>query len=128
MVDEVKAEQLEKLIRRHWDIKGLISDLREQKWVGTEPGRIDRMAWIAPYKLMEDLAKDSATPEEWEDVVNEGVEHEIVDEYMNALADIVAKEMKEHVYSTFEEGEAFLGQYEDMSPEEIRAMGFEIEG
>lgn len=37
------------------------------------------------------------------------------------------EEWREHVYATFEEGEAFIGQYEDMAADELREMGFEIE-
>jgi hypothetical protein len=51
---------------------------------------------------------------------------------MEALAEVVMEAMgkelrREHVYATFEEDEAFIGQYEDISADELRAMGFEIE-
>lgn len=125
-------ERLKKFIRRQWDIPGLLSDLREQKWRRTEPNRIDRMHWIGSYQTLESMARDSVSEQEWNDAVKEGFESEIVDEYMEALAEVVMEAMgkelrREHVYATFEEGEAFIGQYEDMAADELREMGFEIE-
>lgn len=121
-------DKLEKAVRKDWDIRGLISDLREQKWYSTEPNRIDRRSWIASYDAIRTLAKNAVPEKEWDQAKINAVEDEIVDDYMEALGEVVSKEMDEHVYATFEEGEAFLGQYEDMSAEEIRAMGFEING
>jgi hypothetical protein len=108
-------------IRRQWDIPGLLSDLRKEKWRRTEPHRIDRMHWIGSYQTIEGFARQAFPAKEW-----------IVDEYLEALSealiDATGKELRrEHVYTTFEEGEAFIGQYEDISAEELQAMGFEIE-
>lgn len=126
------AYKLKKTIRRQWDIPGLISDLREQKWRRTEPHRIDRMYWIGDYQTIERMARDAAPEQEWDEAAEAGFEHETVDEYMEALAEVVMEAMgkelrREHVYAMFQEGDAFIGQYEDMSAEELQAMGFEIE-
>ena len=119
-------------IRRQWDIPGLLSDLRKEKWRRTEPHRIDRMHWIGSYQTIEGFARQAFPAKEWNEAKKEGFEGEIVDEYLEALSealiDATGKELRrEHVYTTFEEGEAFFGQYEDISAEELQAMGFEIE-
>lgn len=126
-------EALREKIRKQWDIPGLLSDLREAKWYKTERNRIDRRAWIGSYHLIEGMAQAATPRKEWQEAAKEGFEHEIVDEYLEALAEVVMDAMgkelrREHVYATFEEGEGFVGQYEDMSAEELRQMGFGIEG
>lgn len=119
-------------IRRQWDIPGLIADLRGEKWRKTEKNRIDRMHWIGSYQTIEQMAREAFPAKEWNEAAKEGFEGEIVDEYLEALSDVLieatGKELRrEHIYTTFEEGEAFIGQYEDISAEELQAMGFEIE-
>ena len=119
-------------IRRQWDIPGLLSDLRAEKWRRTEKNRIDRTHWIGSYQTLERLARDAFPAKEWNEAAKEGFEGEIVDEYLEALSDVLidatGKELRrEHVYTTLEEGEVFIGQYEDISAEELQAMGFEIE-
>lgn len=126
-------DRLVDLIKSHWDVDGLIADLRAQKWQQTEPNRIDRMAWIGSYDAIRRLASDSVSDEEWAEAEAEGFEDEIVEKYMETLAKVVMDAMgkelrREHVYTIFEEGDAFLGQYEDISPDELRSMGFEIGG
>lgn len=118
-------------IHGQWDIQGLISDLRQEKWRRTEPNRIDRMHWVGSYQTMERMARLAFPSKEWNEAVKEGFENEIVDEYMEALAETISEGMgkelrREHVYATFEDGEAWIGQYEDISAEELRAMGFEV--
>lgn len=118
-------------IHGQWDIQGLISDLRQEKWRRTEPNRIDRMHWVGSYQTMERMARLAFPSKEWNEAVKEGFENEIVDEYMEALAETISDGMgkelrREHVYATFEDGEAWIGQYEDISAEELRAMGFEV--
>lgn len=125
-------KKLKSIIKSQWDIPGLLSDLRQEKWRRTEPNRIDRMHWIGSYGTIESMSRDTFPAEEWNEAAKEGFESEIVDEYMEALAAVVMEAMgkelrREHVYATFEEGEAFIGQYEDMAAEELQAMGFEIE-
>lgn len=127
------SKQLADKIRKQWDIPSLLSDLRQAKWFRSESNRIDRMAWVGSYGTMERMARDIFPEKEWEEAAAEGFEGEIVDEYMEALAEVVMEAMgkelrREHVYATFEEGEAYIGQYEDMSAAELEAMGFEIEG
>ena len=119
-------------IRRQWDIPGLLSDLRKEKWRQTEKNRIDRTHWIGSYQTIEQMAREAFPSKEWDEAAEEGFEGEIVDEYLEALSDVLidatGKELRrEHVYATFEEGEAFIGQYEDISAQELQAMGFEIE-
>jgi len=119
-------------IQRQWDIPGLLSDLRKEKWRQTEKNRIDRTHWIGSYQTIEQMAREAFPAKEWNEAAKEGFENEIVDEYLEALADVLidatGKEFRrEHVYATFDEGEAFIGQYEDISAEELQAMGFEIE-
>ena len=70
---------------------------------------------------------------EWKRAIQDDFDEELIDEYMEALAEVVMDAMgkdlrREHVYATFEGGEAFIGQYEDIPAEELRAMGFEVEG
>lgn len=119
-------------IQKQWDIPGLLSDLRQEKWHKTEPNRIDRRHWIGSYETIERMAREAFPSKEWDEAAKEGFENELVDEYMGTLAQTIieatGKELRrEHVYTTFEEGEAFIGQYEDISADELRAMGFEVE-
>jgi hypothetical protein len=118
--------RIEKAVRRDWKASSLEKEIRSQKWFATEPNRIDRTAWIGSYDQIRDLAKAAVPSKEWKEAQDVGFEDEIVDEYMDALAEMMVEKMSEHVYATFLEGEAYLGQYEDMSAEELRAMGFEI--
>lgn len=125
-------QKLKDKIRRQWDIPGLITDLRQEKWRRSEPHRIDRTHWIGSYDTIERMAREAFPAKEWNEAAKEGFEHEIVDEYMNALAETVSEGMgkelrREHVYASFEEGEGLIGQYEEMAADELRAMGFEIE-
>lgn len=130
---DVNAEKLVERIKAQWDIPGLLSDLRQAKWAQTEPNRIDRMAWIGSYDTIQAMAKDAFPAKEWREAADVGFENEIVDDYMEALAEVVMDAMgkelrREHVYATFDEGEAYIGQYEDIPAAELREMGFEIEG
>jgi hypothetical protein len=125
-------QKLKAKIRQRWDIPGLIADLRQEKWRRTEPHRIDRTHWVGSYQTIEQMARDAFPVKEWDEAAKEGFEHEIVDEYMDALAETVSEGMgkelrREHVYATLGEGEVLIGQYEEMAAEELRAMGFEIE-
>jgi len=118
-------------IRKQWDIPGLIADLRQQKWERTEPNRIDRLRWIGSYQTIERMAMEAFPQKEWNEAAKEGFENEIVDEYLEALGNAISDGMgkklrREHVYTTVENGDVWIGQYEDMSAEELRAMGFEI--
>jgi hypothetical protein len=126
------AEDLKSRILKQWNIPGLLSDLRKAKWGRTEPDRIDRRTWIGSYDTLRSMARAATSVKEWKEAAKDGFEDEIVDEYMEALAEVVMDAMgkelrREHVYTTFEDGDGFLGQYEDMSAKELKAMGFEIE-
>jgi hypothetical protein len=126
------SEDLKSRILKQWDIPGLLSDLRGAKWARTEPNRIDRRIWIGSYPTIENMARQAFPVSEWREAAQEGFEYELVDEYMEALSEVVMDAMgkelrREHVYTMFEEGDAFVGQYEDMSAQELKAMGFEIE-
>jgi len=122
-------------IRKQWDIPGLITDLRKEKWHQTEPGRIDRMHWIGSYHTIEDLAKDAYPEKEWEEAAADEVvgADELIDDYLTALSDVLIEATggelrQEHVYTTMENDEVFIGQYEDIPADALRAMGFEIGG
>lgn len=125
-------KKLQAKILKQWDVPGLLSDLRAEKWRRTEKNRIDRTHWIGSYQTIESLAREAFPAKEWKEAAEEGFEGEIVDEYLEALSDVLieatGKELRrEHVYATYDEGEVFIGQYEDISAEELQAMGFEIE-
>jgi hypothetical protein len=114
-------------IAKHFDIPSVVSELRTQKWFGTEPYRIDRTLWIGSYELIRSLTRQAVPTREWYEAAREGMEDGLVDDYLNTLAVMVGEAMgEEHVYGMFEDSEAFLGQYEDMSAAELREMGFEI--
>src|SRR3972149_1289237 len=125
-------QKLQSKIQRQREIQALISDLRKAKWHRTEPNRIDRRSWLGSYSLIEQMARDPFPGKEWREAAAEGFEHELVDEYLEALAQVVMDTMgkelrREHVYATSEDGDAWLGQYEDMSADELLAMGVEVE-
>ena len=127
------AEKLVHSIKEQWDIPGLLSDFRKVKWAHTEPGRIDRMMWVGAYDTIRSMAQNAFPAEEWKKAIQDDFDHELVDEYMETLAEVIMDAMgkelrREHVYATFEDGNAFIGQYEDIPAEELRAMGFEVEG
>lgn len=125
-------QKLKAKIRKQWDIPGLLSDLRGEKWRQSEPNRIDRMHWIGSYQTIENMARQAFPDKEWDEAEKEGFEAMIADEYLDALSQVLVeatgKELRrEHVYTTVEDNDVWIGQYEDMSADELRAMGFEIE-
>ena len=127
----VSPQALAQRIRAQWDIPGLLSDLRKEQWHKTEPSRIDRTHWIGSYDTIENLVKDAYPDKEWDEAAKEGFEYDLVDEYLDALSgvliDATGGELRqEHVYTSVEEGEVFIGQYEDIPAEALREMGFEI--
>ena len=127
----------EEVVKKHWDIKAMARDLKAQRWRITEGPtegggvRIDRMDFLASYGRIEDLAKDLLTEEEYAEAEKGDTLPEVLDdvtrEYLDALAEAVAEEMGEHVYGTFEEGDAFIGQYEDGDYADLVERGLDIE-
>jgi hypothetical protein len=115
-----KTATLDRVIKKQWNIKGLVSDLKSETWHVTERNRIDRRIYLASYNNISVLAEESVSKKEWKDAEEDGFEHEIVDEYLERLAEIVAEAMGEHVYDELSEGDAFLGQYEDGNIEKLR--------
>lgn len=121
VMDEVVEERrraagippLHQLVRKHWDIPGIIDDLRRESWYQTEPHRIDRQTFLASYKTFEELAKESVTEEEWAEAEEGGFTNEIVEDYMNALAEVLSDVMGEHVYVIPEAGDVIVGQYKE---------------
>lgn len=107
---------LELAVRRDWYVDALVVDLREAPWEETEPGRVDRRTYIGPYYALLQLSKSASTEEEWEEAAKEGFEHEIVDEYLEALSSWVAQIIGEHVYAEISEDDVFLGQYQESEP------------
>lgn len=108
---------LEIAIRREWDIGGLASDINDADWERTEPRRIDRRIRVASYDGILRLARRAADEDEWKEAVKNGVQDSFADEYLEALAEAVQIELGQHVYGTFDDDSAFLGQYEDVPPE-----------
>lgn len=147
-----KDDYFRRKVESHWNIPGLVQELCDAAWHNTEPHRYDRMISIGSWWSIMELTKDIVPEEEWKDAKREGFEHEFVDDYLETLSSIVSekgkcvqvrikpgkkewrpgktKTMKPigHVYGTYEDGDCFLGQYEeDVTAEELRAMGFEVE-
>jgi hypothetical protein len=148
-----QEKRLKAKIRKQWDIDMLVHDLFGASWRRTEPGRFDRMIWIASNAGVKANAKEVFPVKEWKEAEEAGFEHEITDDYVNALAEVVSKAISrfkfwpplprgvkewrpsqaplpmgfEHVYATFEDGDAYLGQLTDLSAEELRFMGFKVE-
>lgn len=121
-------EKLKRAVRTQWDFRQVIRDLRRQKWRGTEPERIDRMLWLGDEAEFEKKTKATFGLKEWKSAANDGMQGELVSDYMEALAEVLSEAMKEHVYVMFHNGEVYAGQYEDIPADALRAMGFEIEG
>lgn len=141
-----KDKRLRAKILNQWDIVGLVSDLCDATWRKTEPKRFDRMILVHTMGGIEGMAKDVFPVKEWKDAAKEGFEHELVEEYMEILASLVAQGSCEgaavppgikewrpspqeprpigHVYATVEDGDVFLGQYEDATADELREMGY----
>jgi len=138
-------------IRKQWSIDVLVQELCEATWSETEHNRCDRRIWIGSYATISEMAQEVFPAGEWADAAKEGFEHEIVDDYVETLAAIVAdgkcvqpdrvpsgvKEWRPpvkvkpqkvgDVYGGADDGEVYLGQYEDMSAEEMRARGHNVE-
>ncbi len=115
---------LQDTVRTHWNIPGLRRDLLNETWNITErhPGwiRIDRTKWLGSADSIWSLAKRTVTPQEWAEAEANGFEQEIVDDYLNALSELLEIEMGESVYGMIEEDKGFLGQYEEGDEEELR--------
>lgn len=107
-----------------WDLERLTNKLKQQTWNVTEKHetwiRIDRMIYISSSQGIEELTSDAYDTEDWTEMMESGASHEATDDYMNYLAEAVAKVMGEHVYGTFEDDDAFLGQYEEGPEAELR--------
>ena len=115
---------LQDKVRTHWNIPGLRRDLLGETWNITERHdgwiRIDRTTWLGLADTIWNLAKRTVTPQEWAEAEENGVEQEIVDEYMEALSQLLEFETGESVYGMIEENEGFLGQYEEDAEEDLR--------
>jgi hypothetical protein len=101
-------------IRKTFDLDGIIVDLKNAAWYWSEPRRLDRMTFIASSDAVQTHLRDTF-PRVMAKADESGFSHEIEDDYANLLGEILAKKMKEHVYVTFEEGDMFAGQYEDVA-------------
>jgi hypothetical protein len=147
-----KKSRFERLVESHWDIDGLAQELCNAAWHKTEPHRYDRMIGIGSYEQITESAESTVSKKEWREAKKFGDECEIVDDYLNALSAIVSEKGKcvkrsvgpgrkewrpgpvetiqpiGHVYGTYEDGECYLGQYEEgVTAEELKAMGHEVE-
>lgn len=119
-----------KQIKKMWDIEGLASDLRGAEWYITEGPRgpeqfirIDRMIGLPSYQSFEGLAEDLLPKKEIDEAKKTDTMPELLsdaaDQYLEELAELVAEAMKEHVYGTWEEGDGWLGQYEEGTFQEM---------
>lgn len=118
-----------KAIKKNWDIDGLASDLRDAEWYITEGPtshgytRIDRMIGLPSYRSFEEFAKDLLPKSEIKEAEKTDTMPEVLsdaaDQYINELAELVGEKMKEHVYGTWEEGDGWLGQYEEGKLEDL---------
>lgn len=143
------------VVRRDVDLDGLVNELKAAPWRFVEKNRIERTVFVASWDAILGTIKDEI-PEsvysaaEEDDTVPE-LENDESDAYMEALAEEVATAMKaspgkppeglfdeppheykkEHVFATFEDGDGFIGQYEEGGPEKledwVEARGEEIE-
>lgn len=148
----MKDKKLIKKVKAHWNIQGLADELCDAAWSRTEPHRFDRTIWIGSIATMDEMAQDAFGDKEWARASKQGYTSELTDDYIEALAEVVSekglctvmripKGKKEwrpesgpeeipigHVYGTFEDGEAYLGQYEEgVTTEELRKMGWKVE-
>jgi hypothetical protein len=135
-----------KVLQRMWDINGLVSDLKAAEWNVTEGpssygnARIDRMIGLPSYNAIEGMARDLLSSKEIKEAQKNDTLPELLsdaaDQYINELAELVGEKMKAHVYGTFEDGDAWLGQYEEgklktlsenfkLSVEDIKRHGLE---
>lgn len=101
---------MKKAVRKDWNINVLASDLDSEEWHVSEPHRIERTIYLASWDTIEDLAKMHVSEDEWREAEEYGVEHEIVEDYLAALAEAVGEALNGDVYWTAEAGEVFLGQ------------------
>lgn len=119
-----------KAIAKAWDIEGLASDLRDAPWYNTEGPRgdnrytrIDRTIFLGDANTIERQAKKLLSTKEIKEAEQNDTLPEVLNdaanEYLNLLAEIVGKELGQHVYGYFEEGDAWLGQYEEGPFEEL---------
>lgn len=127
----MNREKLKERVKKDWDILGLLADLREQKWFGSEPHRIDRVSYIGSYGQLRRLTHQAFPKDEWDEAAKEHLEDELIEEYLDALSEVVmeatGKDLRrEHIFSTMDGEDVFIGQYEEMDPKELREMGFDI--
>lgn len=113
-------------VLNNWSLEGTLEDLSKQPWSKTEPKRIDRWVYMASAETAKREARRAVTKKEWAEAAKEGFEHEIVEEYMEALGEVLTRIMGSHVYVSLEEAGWVAGQYEDGDIEELRAAGYEI--
>jgi hypothetical protein len=143
---DTKDKRLRAKIRKQWNIDSFVSDLCDATWRKTEPRRYDRMIGVGTYQGIERMAKGVFSAKDWKDAAKDGFEQELVEEYMEILANLVSQGSCEgaavppgikewrpspqeprpigHVYATSEDGDVFLGQYEDATADELREMGY----
>lgn len=110
-------QRMDEAVLRHWNRDGLALDLAGAEWEETEPRRRDRRVWIGSHRAIVDLTEQVVSREEWAESARNDYREELVDEYMEAIGRMMSATMGSHVYATFNEGDAFIGQYEDVAPE-----------
>lgn len=125
-----ELSDMDKLVRKHWDIKSLAADLGGEDWEQTEPHRIDRRTFVGSIDNIEELAKEAVSEQELADAEKDDTLLELLEdvsrEYVDALGEAVAEVMGEHVYGELYEGDVFVGQYEDGDIAELEEKGYKI--
>lgn len=120
---EVQEQRIKEVADSTWHYEGIAIDLRNQPWHITERYqsgiRIDRTAFLCSYEYVEGEIQEALTDAEWEHVRHEDYIAELVEAYTGHIAARVSEIMGEHVYDMFDEGNVYLGQYEEGDPEEL---------
>lgn len=118
---------LKRVVRRHWDINGLIADLRNSDFemVASED-RMERRTYLASERAIQMLAKNVVSKKEWKEAVKNGVEQEISDEYLQALVDVIKGSIRgpsrhDNISYEWHDGDAFIVQSADI--EELKKAG-----
>lgn len=114
--------EMDRPVHEHWNIDGLVADLRAAEWEQTEPHRQDRRVWLGTYRAIVDLTQRAVSKEEWAESARNDYREELLDEYMDAVSRAVSANMGEHVYASFEDGDAFVGQYREEDREKPGPM------
>lgn len=129
-------QAMKNLVQQHFNIPRLAEDLRNEPYRITERHhrryglfrwiRIDRMIFVGSYKQIERYTEQALPRANVVRAYEEGWFHELTSQYLTALAGSVEAVLGQHVYWTSENGDEFIGQYEEGEEADLRAR-FRIE-